>query len=133
MDFPGNTIPNIKNCYYKFPSKVTHRMDTWNRRRVMKAVMAGGDMAFWPCAGVFAQSGGTLLRSPKQALVIGNSKYRHAPLKNPVNDASGMAEALKSADFGVTFAALKPAWSGMRNAIQAHTDSLARTKSAGLF
>ena len=36
------------------------------------------------------------------ALVIGNSAYRDAPLKNPVNDARAIAEALKASGFVVT-------------------------------
>ena len=36
------------------------------------------------------------------ALVIGNSAYNSGPLKNPVNDASDMASALKRAGFTVT-------------------------------
>jgi hypothetical protein len=98
----------------------------------MKAVIAGGGVALWPWAGVFAQSGGALLRAPKQAMVIGNSKYRHAPLKNPVNDASGMAEALKSAGFGVTLG-LELTHAGIREAIRAHSENLARTKAVGVF
>ena len=38
---------------------------------------------------------------PRVALVIGNSKYADAPLKNPRNDASDMAEALDDAGFHV--------------------------------
>lgn len=37
------------------------------------------------------------------ALVIGNGDYRFSPLKNPVNDARGMAEALRALGFEVTF------------------------------
>lgn len=107
-------------------------MKTWNRRRVMKAALAGGGVALWPWAGVFGQSGGALLRAPKQALVIGNSKYRHAPLKNPVNDASGMADVLKNAGFGVTLG-LELTQAGIREAIRAHGENLARTKAVGLF
>ena len=36
------------------------------------------------------------------ALVIGNSAYSSGPLKNPVNDATDMAAALKRAGFTVT-------------------------------
>jgi len=36
------------------------------------------------------------------ALVIGNAKYDKAPLKNPVNDATDLAEKLKSLGFNVT-------------------------------
>jgi len=36
------------------------------------------------------------------ALVIGNGAYKHFPLKNPVNDARGMAAALQQCGFRVT-------------------------------
>jgi len=36
------------------------------------------------------------------ALVIGNGGYKEAPLKNPVNDARAVAEALKKSGFNVT-------------------------------
>ena len=36
------------------------------------------------------------------ALVIGNSAYRSAPLRNPVNDARAMATALRNLNFAVT-------------------------------
>ena len=94
--------------------------------------MAGGASALWPFQGLFAQNAGTLLRASKQALVIGNSKYRQVPLKNPVNDARGMAEALKSAGFGVSLG-LELNQAGIQEAIRAHTDNLARTKAVGLF
>jgi hypothetical protein len=35
------------------------------------------------------------------ALVMGNSKYIHRPLKNPINDANDVSRALKSANFEV--------------------------------
>ncbi len=35
------------------------------------------------------------------ALVIGNSSYKDAPLRNPVNDARAMSKALKSLGFTV--------------------------------
>ena len=35
------------------------------------------------------------------ALVMGNSKYIHRPLKNPINDADDISKALKSANFEV--------------------------------
>jgi hypothetical protein len=38
----------------------------------------------------------------RTALVIGNSAYSSGPLKNPVNDATDMAAALKRAGFAVT-------------------------------
>jgi len=36
------------------------------------------------------------------ALVIGNDKYKSAPLKNPINDATDMANTLKKFGFSVT-------------------------------
>ncbi len=38
----------------------------------------------------------------RTALVIGNSAYKSSPLKNPVNDASDMASALRDSGFDVT-------------------------------
>jgi uncharacterized caspase-like protein len=38
---------------------------------------------------------------PRVALIIGNSKYPNAPLKNPANDASDMAEVLENCGFYV--------------------------------
>ncbi len=38
----------------------------------------------------------------RKALVIGNAAYKNYPLKNPVNDATGMANALKKNGFQVT-------------------------------
>lgn len=41
--------------------------------------------------------------SPKRfALVLGNNAYETAPLKNPVNDARAVAQALRERDFDVT-------------------------------
>ena len=39
---------------------------------------------------------------PRVALVIGNGAYRSAPLRNPVQDAQGMAGALRTCGFQVT-------------------------------
>ena len=37
----------------------------------------------------------------RTALVIGNSDYESAPLRNPVNDARDMAKALRALNFDV--------------------------------
>jgi len=42
------------------------------------------------------------VQEPRVALVIGNGGYLAAPLKNPVNDARAVAEALKKSGFNVT-------------------------------
>jgi formylglycine-generating enzyme required for sulfatase activity len=55
-------------------------------------------------AGVYAQDRSLIQveSSKKLALVIGNSEYPKAPLKNPVNDAASMETALKKLGFQVT-------------------------------
>ncbi len=45
-----------------------------------------------------------MAKESKVALVIGNSKYAGAPLKNPVNDAKDMKTALEKAGFTVIYA-----------------------------
>lgn len=42
-----------------------------------------------------------ILNERRVALVIGNSAYQDSPLKNPVNDAKSIAEALRQFDFEV--------------------------------
>jgi len=113
----------------------------FRRRRMLQGMLSAGALALAGRdtaaqlrePGATSQGGGTaLLRVAKQALVMGNSRYTQAPLKNPVNDANGMAEALKGAGFAVTVA-LELNQSAMQSAIRAYTDGLARTKSVGLF
>ncbi len=98
----------------------------------LQVVMAGSGSALLPAGRLFAQSGAGLLRAPKQALVIGNSKYKNAPLKNPVNDAQGMAAVLKSSGFAVTVG-LELTQTEIRDAIRAHSEILGKTKAVGLF
>ena len=119
----------------------------FRRRRMLQGMLGASALAFTgqdvaaqsrgPGAAAEAdaspQGGGTaLVRAAKRALVMGNSRYKLAPLKNPVNDANGMADALKGAGFEVTVA-LELNQSAMQDAIRAYTDSLAKTKSVGLF
>ncbi len=47
-------------------------------------------------------AGAPALAEVKVALVVGNAAYPSAPLRNPVNDATAMAERLKAAGFEVT-------------------------------
>lgn len=42
------------------------------------------------------------LKQKRVALVVGNSSYKYAPLSNPVNDASDIAERLRNIGFKVT-------------------------------
>jgi len=65
------------------------------------------------------------------ALVIGNSAYRTASLRNPVNDARAMARALSETGFGATL--MEDATrSGMRRAVREFGDEIARG-GVGLF
>ena len=57
------------------------------------------------------------------ALVIGNSAYRNAPLKNPVNDAKLMIETLQGLGFEV-IAVLDADWRSMLKAIRDFGDKL---------
>ena len=65
-----------------------------DRREFLK-ISLGATALFLPMpfAWVWAQSEGAvkLLKAPKLALVVGNSRYKDAPeLKNPANDAKGI-------------------------------------------
>jgi hypothetical protein len=87
-----------------------------------------------PYAWVWAQSEGAmkLLRLPKVALVFGNSKYqRVATLRNPANDASAMAQALRESGFEVTLR-LDATRKEMLEAFHEHAQKLAATKCVGL-
>ncbi len=122
----------------------------WNRRRLLQAAL-GVPLLKWhatwaqtpgrtlqveprPAAaapGVAAPSG-SLLTAPRRALVIGNSSYAVGPLKNPANDAKGVADALRGQGFEVTLG-LDLKRSEMVEMIGAYGQSLARTKPVALF
>ena len=105
------------------------------RRELFKAGL-GGAVLFCPgpWAWVWAQGSqdAQLLKLPKIALVIGNGSYKQAPLKNPANDAKGMAEALNSLGFEVTVR-LDAGRAAMQSAIDAYIGQLASRKCVGLF
>lgn len=65
------------------------------------------------------------------ALVIGNSAYKTAPLRNPVNDARAMAKVLSETGFAVTLIE-DATQTGMRRAIRVFGDQLLRG-GVGLF
>jgi len=105
------------------------------RRRVVCAGVAAGSLFLpVPYAKVWAQSGATLklLRVPKLALAVGNNKYRDAPLKNPVNDARAIGEALQEMGFEVTVK-LEAGRAELAAAVRAYTQALASRKCVGLF
>ncbi len=65
------------------------------------------------------------------ALVIGNSAYKEAPLRNPANDARAISEALSATGFTVTVIE-NATQVTMRRAVRNFGDELARA-SVGLF
>jgi hypothetical protein len=104
------------------------------RRGLLKAGL-GASVLFAPgLARVWAQSAGTLklLQLPKIALVIGNSGYRSAPLRNPANDAKAISQALGSLGFAVT-TRLDASRTGLSNAVISFVDELTEKKCVGLF
>ncbi len=82
-------------------------------------------------ASVAAEQGRNFVTSPRGAstseqrlaLVIGNSDYRDAPLKNPVNDATDMAANLKELGFKVILK-LNASQQQMKDAIREFGDGL---------
>ena len=67
----------------------------------------------------------------RHALVIGNSNYTTAPLKNPVNDARAMAKALGAAGFNVRVVE-DATHIGMQRAVRLWGDDIAKG-GVGLF
>lgn len=66
------------------------------------------------------------------ALIIGNSTYTDVPLKNPVNDANEMAQALKMVGFEVlSYTNLDQ--NGMKRAIRDFGSKLKTSRGVGLF
>jgi len=68
----------------------------------------------------------------KYALVIGNSRYSTAPLKNPENDAEAMTRTLKSLGFEVD-GYVNLDRRGMRDAVRQFGDKIAKEKGVALF
>src|SRR5688572_21102734 len=73
-----------------------------------------------------------LLVAPRRALVIGNSSYGFAPLKNPANDARALGEELKRTGFEVSIG-LDLTRAQMLEAIREYGDSLSKAKAIGTF
>lgn len=77
-------------------------------------------------------SAASLVLAPKHALIIGNSSYGFAPLKNPANDAKAIGEQLSREGFQVTVG-LDLTRQQMIDAIRAYGEALNRTKAVGMF
>jgi hypothetical protein len=90
-------------------------------------------------AGAAAVAAGLLAAQPafaqdkKVALVIGNSEYKNVfPLKNPVNDAADMGDALKRIGFNVTALSNAPV-ADMRRTLKAFGDKAKLAEIAVVF
>lgn len=72
------------------------------------------------------------INEKRLALVIGNSKYGNAPLKNPANDAKAMAKTLKNLNFDV-IEIIDGTKKNMRNGIRNFYSQLKTKGCIGLF
>jgi len=101
------------------------------RRRILQAGVAAGSFLALPRLGP-AQSQSTLDALPRLALVIGNTKYVQAPLRNPGNDAKAISGELGQFGFKVDLQ-LNAGRTQMADAIRAFSNELANSKGVGLF
>ena len=74
----------------------------------------------------------TLQASERVALVIGNAAYQHAPLRNPVNDATDLARALREQGFTQVIQVNNADLNGMRRALRDFREALVGAE-LGLF
>ena len=109
-------------------------LDSPHRRKWLKQVSYIGTAASLPSwlAEVWANEISTLNAIPRIALVIGNAKYKDAPLKNPINDAQSIANELQRLGFKVTtqFDASRIT---LVNAIEKYSTELSKSKCVGMF
>jgi hypothetical protein len=104
------------------------------RRRWLKqagVLASSASLPFW-VPGSSAQSDSTLSTLPRTALVIGNTRYPDAPLRNPVNDANAIGAELQKLGFKVDLL-LDAGRTQMANSIDGFSSSLAKTRGVGLF
>ncbi len=121
-----------------FWSRSSHRIGraSVNRgpRRLAAAFLLAAGLAY-PVAAEKVQTLAAAKPAPggerRVALVIGNSAYKTAPLRNPVRDARAMAKVLTETGFSVTLME-DATQAGMRRAIRTFGDELARG-GVGLF
>lgn len=124
-------------------------MTNTKRRRLLQAALAAGGSSWLARAAAQgdrnlgiserrapAWSGGgnpaALLIAKRRALVMGNAGYAFSPLRNPVNDARAISEALRATGFEVT-TAIDFTREQMQNAMREYTGALAREKAVGVF
>lgn len=102
-------------------------------RRLLQLLLAAGLLAFpYQAFNAAPDSLSPVNSLPRFALVIGNSRYSEAPLKNPGNDADAIAEQLRKMGFAVTLK-LDAGRMEMVDAIRSFGNALAQQKGVGLF
>src|SRR5688572_27007559 len=101
-----------------------------SRRRHFGAVALGFALLGIPCGYLDAQVKpvSAINSLPRYALVIGNSKYEEAPLKNPGNDARALAGELTKMGFKVDLR-LDATRAQMIDAIRTYSARLAEEKA----
>ena len=103
------------------------------RRQALQRLSALSAASLLPWGNAaFASTPSTLNALPRTALVIGNSRYKDAPLKNPANDAAAIGDNLKKMGFSV-IPLLDTGKLAMENAIRSYGEQLAKSKGVGLF
>lgn len=68
----------------------------------------------------------------RNALVIGNSKYKSSPLKNPANDAKSIAQSLRELNFDV-IEIIDADRVTMRNSVREFKEKMKKERGVGLF
>ena len=114
-------------------SSISSRLRTARRRWLVQAGALASSTALpsW-IIGAAAQSQSPLDALPRIGLVIGNTRYIEAPLKNPANDAKAIAGALQQLGFEVNLK-LDAERNEMIEAIRGFGGQLAKQKCVGLF
>ena len=95
------------------------------------ALISSSALPLW-VPGASAQAPSTLNALPRVALIIGNTKYMEAPLKNAGNDAKAIADVLQQMGFQVNLK-LDAGRNEMIEAIRGFSGQLAKQKPVGLF
>ena len=111
----------------------THSTLEARRRWLLQAgaLASSVSLPLW-APGAFAQSSSALNALPRVALIIGNSKYIEAPLRNPGNDAKGIAGELQKMGFQVNLK-LDAGRNEMIEAIRGFGAELGKKKGIGMF
>ncbi len=107
-------------------------MSGTRRRWLMQAGALTGSVALPLWVPAATESPSTLSALPRAALVMGNTDYTEAPLRNPANDAKAISIELQKFGFKVNLQ-LNAGRAQMAGAIKTFGSDLANSKGVGLF